>query len=67
MMNLTFRFHDPLLNPLPLSHRDSTVSEVYYEVHMTCILHTTTISNVDNLMICEIETTLWAKPLLLQH
>ena len=53
MMNLTFKFHDPLLNPLPLSHRDSTVSEVYYEVRTTCILHTTTISNVDNLMICE--------------
>ena len=52
MMNLTatFRFHDPLLNPLPVSHRDSMVSEVYYEVRMTCILH---ISNVDNLMICE--------------
>ena len=55
MMNLTptFRFHDPLLNPLPVSHRDSMVSEVYYEVRTTCILHTTTISNVDNLMICE--------------
>lgn len=53
MMNLTFKFHDPLLNPLPLSHGDSTVSEVYYEVRTTCILHTTTISNVDNLMICE--------------
>ena len=48
MMNLTFKFHDPLLNPLPLSHRDSTVSEVYYEVHMTCILHTTTISALDS-------------------
>ena len=24
---------------LPLSQRDSTVSEVYYKVHMTCILH----------------------------
>ena len=55
MMNLTqtFRFHAPCLNPLPLSHRDFMVSEVYYEVRMTCILHTTRISNVDNLMICE--------------
>ena len=25
---------------LPQSHRDSTVSEVYYEVHMTGVLHT---------------------------
>ena len=25
-----------------LSHRDSTVSEVYYEVHMTRVLHTAT-------------------------
>ena len=30
---------------LPLSHRDSKVSEVYYEV-----LHTARISNVDNVM-----------------
>ena len=27
-----------------LSHRDSTVSEVYYEVHMTRVLHTARIS-----------------------
>ena len=35
---------------LPLSHRDSTVSEVYYEVHMTRVLHTARISNVDSVM-----------------
>ena len=35
---------------LPLSHRDSTVSEVYYEVHMTGVLHTARISNVDSVM-----------------
>ena len=35
---------------LPLSHRDSMVSEVYYEVQMTCVLHTTRISNVDSVM-----------------
>ena len=26
------------------------VSEVYYEVHMTCVLHTARISNVDSVM-----------------
>ena len=35
---------------LPLSHRDSTVSEVYYEVHMTRVLHTARISNVDSVI-----------------
>ena len=37
---------------LSLSHRDSTVSEVYYEVHMThvILLHTARISNVDSFM-----------------
>ena len=35
---------------LPLSHRDSTVSEVYNEVHMTRVLHTARISNVDSVM-----------------
>ena len=34
---------------LPLSHRDSSVSEVYYEVLMTRVLHTARISNVDSL------------------
>ena len=37
-------------NALPLSHRDSVVSEVYYEVHMTRVLHTTRISNVNSIM-----------------
>ena len=35
---------------LPLSHRDSTVNGVYYEVHMTRGLHTARISNVDRVM-----------------
>ena len=35
---------------LPLSHRDSTVTEVYYEVHMTRVLHTARISNVDSVI-----------------
>ena len=30
-----------------LSHRDSTVSGVYYKVHMTSVLHTVRISSVD--------------------
>ena len=35
---------------LPLSHRDSMVSEVCYKVHMTCTLHTARISNVNSIM-----------------
>ena len=33
-----------------LSRRDSMASEVYYEVHMTRVLHTARISNVDSVM-----------------
>ena len=44
----TFRFLR--CDAQPLSHRDSMVSEVYYEVHMTRILHTARISNVDSLI-----------------
>ena len=33
-----------------LSHRDSTVSEVYYEVHVTRFLHTARISSADSVM-----------------
>ena len=33
-----------------LSHRDSTVSGVYYEVHMTSVLHTARISSVDGVV-----------------
>ena len=40
----------PRSDALPLSHRDSTVSEVYYEVHMTSVMHTAGISNVDSVM-----------------
>ena len=36
----------PRSDALPLSHRDSTVSEVYYEI----LKHTARISNVDSLM-----------------
>ena len=44
---LNLRPSDLHSNALPLS-TDSTVSEVYYEVQMTCILHTARISNVDS-------------------
>ena len=37
-------------NALPLSHKDSSVSGVYYKVLMTRVLHTARISNVDSLM-----------------
>ena len=33
-----------------MSQRDSTVSEVYHKVHMTRVLHTARISNVDGVM-----------------
>ena len=41
---------DLRLDVRPLSHRDSTVREVYYEVHMTRVLHTARISSVDSVM-----------------
>ena len=44
---------------LSLSHRDSTVSEVYYEVHMTSVLHTARISNVDGVMCINRERSLF--------
>ena len=50
MRNLASDLRIPRSDALPLSHRDSTVSEVYYEVHMTRILHTARISNVDSVM-----------------
>ena len=42
----------PSPDALPLSHRDSMVNEVYYEVriHITRVLHTARISNVDSVM-----------------
>ena len=50
MRNRTLDFRIPRSDALPLSHRESTVSEVYYEVHMTRVLHTARISNVDRVM-----------------
>ena len=50
----TFMFRQiPHSDALPLSHRDSTVSEVYYEVHMTHVLHTARISSVDSLIFAD--------------
>ena len=40
----------PCSSALPLSHRDSTLSEVYYKAHMTGILHTVRFSYVDSVM-----------------
>ena len=37
-------------NTLPLNHRDSKVCNVYYNVHMTRILHATKTHNVDGIM-----------------
>ena len=48
--NRTSNLRIPRTDALSLSHRDSTVSEVYYEVHMTRVLHTARISNVDSVM-----------------
>ena len=50
MKNQTSGLRIPRSDALPLSHRDSTVSEVYFEVHMTRVLHTARISNVDSVM-----------------
>ena len=50
MRNRTSDHRIPRSDTLPLSHRDSTVSEIYYEVHMTRVLHTARISNVDSVM-----------------
>ena len=51
MKNRTSDLRIPRSDALPLSHIDSTVSEVYYEVHMMIhVLHTARISNVDSVM-----------------
>ena len=50
MRNRSSDLRIPRSDTLPLSHRDSTVSEMYYEVHMTRVLHTARISNVDSVM-----------------
>ena len=37
-------------NALPMRHRYSAVSKVYYKVHMTHVMRTARISNVNSLM-----------------
>ena len=44
------RSSDLRSDALPLSHQDSSVNEVYYEVLMKRVLHTARISNVDSVM-----------------
>ena len=50
MRNRTSDLRIPRSDALPLSHRDSTMSEVYNKVHMTHVLLTAWISNVDSVM-----------------
>ena len=50
MKNQTSDLQIPRSDALPLSHSDSTMSKVYREVHLTCILHTARISNVDGVV-----------------
>ena len=50
MRNRTSDRRIPRSDSLPLSHRDFTASEVYYEVHMTRVLYTARISDVDSVM-----------------
>ena len=53
MRNRTSDLWIPRSDALPLSHRDFTVREVYYEVHITRVLHTARISNVDSVMFAD--------------
>ena len=50
MGNRTSDLWIPRSDTLPLSHRDSTVSEVHYEAHMTRVLYIARISSVDSVM-----------------
>ena len=50
MTNRTSDLRIPLSDALPLSQRDSMVSEVSDEVHMTRVLRTARISNVDSVI-----------------
>ena len=47
---LNLRPSDLRSDVLPLSHKESSVSGIYYEVLMTRVLHTARISNVDSVM-----------------
>ena len=51
MRNRTSDRRIPRSDALPLSHRDFTASKVYCEVHMTRVLYTARISDVDSVML----------------
>ena len=53
MRNRTSDQRIPRSDALPLSHREAIVSEVNYEVHLTRVLNTARISNVDGVMFVE--------------
>ena len=59
MRNRTSDQRIPRSDALPLSHRDATVSEVKYEVHMTRVLNTARIGNVDGVMFVEKKLGRW--------
>ena len=50
MKNRTSNLRIPHSDALPLSHRDSTVSEVSYEIHMTRVLHAARNTNAESVM-----------------
>ena len=50
MRNRTSDRRIPPSDALPLSHRDFTANKVYYEVHMTRVLYTARISDVDSVI-----------------
>ena len=50
MRNRTSNLRTPRSDVIPLSQTDSTVSEVYYEVHIIRVLDTARIGNVDSVM-----------------
>ena len=50
MRNQTSDLWIPHSDALLLSHRDSTMREVYYEVHIRRVLHTARFCNVDSVM-----------------
>ena len=49
---------------LLLSHRDSMVNDVYYEVQMTRVLHSARISNVDSVIFLNRFTNMTLCPLV---
>ena len=50
MRNRTSDLRNLRSDTIPRSHRDSKVNEIYNEVHMTRVLHTSKIINVDSII-----------------